>query len=161
MPSTYTNLLIRNEDYDPSYELPGDPVIGIQHQVSHKHFIKDDAEPSYTYTSYFYVRNKLPISIQDVIIYLASGETPDQPNVQTQFQQPDGSWQPSLSVSVGHIEPNATSAQQTFTIRIIRVLPGGSLNNFTLNTYFNPEYKVAYNANQDLWNSESQVIVEK
>ncbi len=160
MPSLYTNLLTKNEDYNPNYILDGDPVIRIRLDKSFKHFIKDDAQPSYTYTSYFYVINKLPVSLQDVQVFLSTGETPDQPNVQTQFQGPGGQWLPSAQINIGHIEPNGTSLRQTFTIQIIRVLPAGSLNNFTLNYYYNPSYRVDYSNNQDLWNAPSQVIAE-
>ena len=161
MVSLNTNLLIRNEDYNDNYELQGDPVLGIRLQRSFKHFIKDNADPSYTYTSYFFVINKLPVSLDEVEIYLATGEEPDQPNVQTQFLGDDGRWYSSLAIKIGHLEPNATSLRQTFTIQIVRVLPAGSLNNFTLNNYFNPSYRVSYSNNQDLWNAQAQVIVER
>ncbi|WP_446343894.1 hypothetical protein [Coleofasciculus sp. F4-SAH-05] len=160
MSSLYTNLLTHNEDYNPDYRLDGDPVVGIKLERSFKHFIKDDASPSYTYTSYFYVINKLPVSLLDVSVFISTGETPDQPNVQTQFLSSDGQWRPSAQIEIGHIEPQATSLRQTFTIQIVRVLPAGSLNNFQLNYYYNPTYKVAYSNNQDLWNAPSQVIVQ-
>ncbi len=161
MPSLYTNLLTHNEDYNGNYVLDGDPVLGIRLERSFKHFIQDDADPNYTYTSYFYVINKLPVSLDDVEIFLATGETPDQPNIQTQFEANNGLWLPSLSIKVGHLEPHATSLRQTFTIRIVRVLPGGSLNNFTLNNYYNPSYKVSYSNNRDLWTAKAEVIVKK
>lgn len=158
MPSLYDNLITHNEEYNDSYELPGDPVLGIRLQRSFKHFIKDDAEPNYTYTSYFFVINKLPVSLEDVEVFLATGETPDQPQIQTEFRGPDGRWYPSLSIHIGHLEPNSTSLRQTFTIQIVRVLPAGSLRDFTLNNYFNPSYRVSYGNNQDLWNAPAHVI---
>ena len=162
MVALHRNLLLKNEDYNPNYVLSGDPVLSIHLQRSFKHFIKDDAPESdtHTYTSYFHVVNKLPVSLKEVSVFLATGESPDQYNVQTSFLAPNGSWQSSAQINIGHIEPNGKSLRQQFTIRIVRVLPAGSLKNFQLNYYYNPAYQVDYSNNQDLWNAPSQVIVE-
>lgn len=160
-PSLRTNLLVRNEDYDSDYRLDSDPVLGITCQISLKHFITENATESYTYTSYFSVYNKLPISLDEVEIYISTGETPDQPNVQTEFlDENTGQWVTSLDIPIGHLEPKATSRQQSYTWRIVRVMPAGSLQNFQLNTYLNPTYKVDYGNDEDLFNVPSQIIVE-
>lgn len=158
MPSINTNLLLRNSDYRETV-IDGDPVLSLKLYKSYEHFIKDDASPSYTYTSYFTLINKLPVSLDEVSVFLSTGETPDQANIQTYFETPSG---PNVfqQINIGHLEPNATSLRQSFTIKIVRVMPFGKLNNFTLNFYYNPTYKVSYDNNQDMWNAPSQVIVE-
>lgn len=161
MPALYTNLLTHNEEF--TTHVFGDDVLEITHHVSVKHFIMDDASPSYPYSSYFTVRNKAGVALKDISVAISAGESPDQGNVQTQFRRgASDAWLPGVMIPVGALAANATSpVKHWFTIQIMRVLPGGALENWKMNTYLNPTYKISYDDNYgDTWKSVANVIAE-
>lgn len=155
---TFVDLIDHNSEFNP-WVFDKDPFLKITHFLSREHFIKDGG-PAKTYTSWIVLENKAKLALKGVSVYLSADEEGPQANVAAQFREPDGSWGPGLAFTkIPDLYPGEQSGKIFFNIRIVRTLPGGSLNKWTLQTNFNPTYTISYDRNYEkIWQSSAQII---
>ena len=88
-----------------SHQTKSDPVVEVWYQFSSKIVISDSG--GLLYTSYFWVKNKLPIPIRLNSVQITTGETPTEPVVDTAMLVPGtSSWSDSITFNdlgvIGH-----------------------------------------------------------
>ncbi|MBP0013681.1 MAG: hypothetical protein J7545_03055 [Roseofilum sp. SBFL] len=153
-----TTPSIINGSFSWSSKTISDPVIEIYYQYSNKLLIADSN--GCLYTSYFWLKNLLPIPIVLDSVQITTGETPTEPIVDTEILVPSTTnWADFIEfTNLGNISPGSWSRRYQFTMKIVRAIEGPPLpDNYTNNVYFYPKYTVDYK-NLPTFTFDTQVV---
>lgn len=153
------NLIDHNSDYVKG-DIRQDPVIELWYDHSKKHYISDNGAQN-VYTSYFWLKNKLPIPIILNAVQITTGETPSEPIVDAALQDPTtNAWKDFISFrDLGTLPPNTWTCRYQFTMKIVRAIDGPPLPEDYINTvYFYPSYSVDYMNNHEQFKYDVSII---